>query len=196
MLAPNALQLLLTEAATTGSDLVRGGIMFYFAGSVPSLRAADTPPSRRGYRVADEPHLWIPWWFTTYLYRRSFLISQAIDFPDLKDGEDPVFLARALTAAESISSICDTVYYYRKHGGQKRSDLEFFTHLITVKDLFDGHEPRMWKDGYGMYVMMHDLSARLLRASSPEKREELRKAILSLGVFPEHTLHRLLEDIA
>ena len=196
LLAPRALPLLLAEAAATNADLVRGGIAFYSAGAEVSLRAVDTPPDRRGYRLADEPHLWIPWWFTTFLFRRSFLHSHRIDFPELKDGEDPIFLARALTAAESISSISSIVYYYRKHGGHKRNNNDFLAHLLTVQDVFDGYDPRVWKDGYGLYVMVHDLPSRLQRARPQEARDKLREAIFSLGIFPQRLLHQMLDEIA
>ena len=184
MLAPHALSRLLKAAQATGSEVVRGGIAFYHAGSPTALRIVDTPPDRSGYRVVQEPHLWIAWWFTTYLYRRSFVSEHQIGFPELNDGEDPVFLAEVLTRATSISSISETVYYYRKHSGHTRDDRAFLAHLPLVKRHFDRVDPRLWRDGYGRFVLYHDLTERVRRAGPLEARISLRDAVLALDVYP------------
>lgn len=52
--------------------------------------------------------------FGRYIFKREFLMMHHIDFPDLRIYEDPVFLVRAMTAAQKFYAIPDVVYGY--HG--------------------------------------------------------------------------------
>lgn len=51
-------------------------------------------------------------YFTTFLYRRSFLIENRISFPDTHSAEDTCFLACSLIAAQRIASDATTLYHY------------------------------------------------------------------------------------
>ena len=63
---------------------------------------------------ADDPYDFM---FGRYIFRRDFLITHHIDFPNLRIYEDPVFLVRAMTAAKKFYTIPDFVYCY--HGSHQ-----------------------------------------------------------------------------
>lgn len=51
-------------------------------------------------------------YFTTFLYRKSFLVGNDICFPDTHSAEDTCFLACALITAKRIASDTTTLYHY------------------------------------------------------------------------------------
>lgn len=53
--------------------------------------------------------------FTRFIYRREFLVTNNIYFPELTRYEDPPFLVAAMLAAGKFYAIKDVVYYYRKN---------------------------------------------------------------------------------
>jgi glycosyltransferase involved in cell wall biosynthesis len=54
----------------------------------------------------------IPWAFYKNIYRKKFLDENNIRFPDLKRGQDPVFLADVLTKADVIYTVPVYLYGY------------------------------------------------------------------------------------
>ena len=60
--------------------------------------------------------------FWRYLFKRSFLVDNDIQFPALRVYEDPLFLINALIKAEKFYAIKDTVYLYNgSHQSQSMS---------------------------------------------------------------------------
>lgn len=53
--------------------------------------------------------------FTRFIYRRDFLISNNLYFPDLVGHEDPPFFVEAMLAAGKFYALKDIVYLYRKN---------------------------------------------------------------------------------
>ena len=51
-------------------------------------------------------------YFTTYLYRREFLIQNALRFPDTRSSEDSSFLACCLLVARRIACVEKPLYHY------------------------------------------------------------------------------------
>lgn len=51
-------------------------------------------------------------YFTTFLYKKSFLTGNIIYFPDTHSAEDTCFLACSLISASSIASDTTTLYHY------------------------------------------------------------------------------------
>ncbi len=51
-------------------------------------------------------------YFTTFIYKRSFLTDNGICFPDTHSAEDTCFLACALISARRIASDTTTLYHY------------------------------------------------------------------------------------
>ena len=89
------------------------------------------------------------------------LIEKNIRFPEITDGEDPVFLASVLCKANLLSSTDDVVYKYRRHPGQRRNNAAYMEHLALVRHIFLRHEPRAWFEGYGRYARDIDIPSRL-----------------------------------
>ena len=54
----------------------------------------------------------IPWSFYKNIFKKEFLISNNIFFPDLLRGQDPVFLAKALTKVDKIHVVATDLYAY------------------------------------------------------------------------------------
>lgn len=55
----------------------------------------------------------VPFYFGKNIFKRSFLKENGIVFPDLKWGEDPVFLAEILSKIDEIHCLPLDFYYYR-----------------------------------------------------------------------------------
>lgn len=54
--------------------------------------------------------------FQRFLFRRSLIIDNKLEYPPYKTYEDPVFLVRAMIAAKRFYAIPDLVYMYRQRG--------------------------------------------------------------------------------
>lgn len=51
--------------------------------------------------------------YTRFIYKRSFILENAIEFPHYSHFEDPVFFVKAMLAARCFYAIPDVVYAYR-----------------------------------------------------------------------------------
>jgi hypothetical protein len=87
----------------SGAPVVGGAIATFLDDDTTAVDKQGEMPERHSTTFADEPALWIPWWFFAYMFSRRFLETRSLEFPDLRLGEDPVFLARALTSAEAVT---------------------------------------------------------------------------------------------
>lgn len=188
VLPPDALEMLYGLAESHQLEVVRGGISSFSQDDLATLRTVDCPPLRHRIRFEDEPHLWIPWWHTTYLFRRAFLLHNRLNYPRLADGEDPIFVAKALVAARYVSMIPNVVYYYRQHGGgAPRNVWHFLRHLEEVHRIFLAREPRAWFEGYGPFArhILHSNYLPKYRLSAEDK-SSIRARIDGLLQREEH----------
>jgi len=73
----------------------------------------------------------------TALYKKSILINHQIKYPDIRNGQDVVFLLRYTYFATSISLIQDVYYYYCKHERSTTSvkTASYFNSLLECFDL-------------------------------------------------------------
>jgi glycosyltransferase involved in cell wall biosynthesis len=143
-------------------NIARGGVAYFDKKGINSITHTNLPPEARLYRFADEPSLWTPWYHTTYLFSRKMLRQNNIKYPNLADGEDPVFLARALTTADVLSSTKDIVYYYRWEYDKPRTDIwDSITHLELVREIYIQYEPKCWFEGYGKYMIKEEMPRRM-----------------------------------
>ncbi len=71
--------------------------------------------------------------FYRYIFRREFVLSEHLFFPDLSYYEDPVFLLNAMISAGGFYAICDDVYCYTL----KRRNFDSWAQKKTV-DLANG----------------------------------------------------------
>ena len=69
------------------------------------------------YGVIHPKEYGIPYCFTKAIFNREFLISHNIDFPDIKAGEDPIFLANVFSNISEIGTVPLTLYGYNHTQG-------------------------------------------------------------------------------
>ena len=100
------------------------------------------------YGVISPQEYGIPWAFYKNIFKRSFLNKHNITFPNLKRGQDPVFLAEVLTKVNQIYVVCTDLYGYNYAlGGGANSKvndynkkLDYMNHYkMTFKILDDAH---------------------------------------------------------
>ena len=152
ILPPGALNTLLSIAELDGVEVVRGSIVSFRDNNTQILSLWNEAPNRRRFQFSDEPRIWVPWGHQSYMLNREFLIRSGITYPDLRDGEDPVFIARVVTMANRISSIAQVVYHYRLRDDQVRNNDDFFKHAEIVRSLFLAAHPPAWLNGYGPFI--------------------------------------------
>lgn len=159
VLPPCSTEILYSRSMETGTDAVRGSLAFF---SSPAM------PYKRIIAVADkalttfklERDLWIPWWHTSYLLSADLIRSHELCYPNLKQGEDPVFLASVLVRCRHISLVSDIVYLCRRYPKKTGSAAvgfayvaDWLAHASRVKCEFYGHYPESWDGGYGPFLL-------------------------------------------
>jgi len=157
LLPPDSTELLYQRALATGAGAVRGTLARFGEGiSTQLIRRTD----RHASAFRDDPDLWVPWWHTSYLVRANIIRDNAIRFPNLRRGEDPVFMAGVLVHADAVSVLDRLVYLYRAYpkdrgaAGTRFSDVvDSFHHAARVKALYLEHCPAAWTDGYGPFLL-------------------------------------------
>ena len=159
LLPPDSSALLYEKAVKESVDLVRGSLAI-FQGDCPSkVVRAITQPNRNRTFFSEEKPLWIPWWHTSYLISNTLIRENQLRYPDLRRGEDPVFMAKVLLRSRSIALIEDVVYLYRSYqkstgtGSATFEDLlASLKHAEIVKDLYLSVNKTYWEDGYGPFL--------------------------------------------
>jgi glycosyltransferase involved in cell wall biosynthesis len=166
VLPRDALRTLYSLAVTDQVALVRGSLN-WFRGD-PATGALDPDKQfydDRGVRVtdchnvliADKPNLWLPWWHTTFLIDLSFVREVRASYPNLSDGEDPVFIATLLSTADRMSTTSDITYLARTPDTPRRIGLkyviDFVRHAAMVRRIYLDRCPRYWRDGYRQFLL-------------------------------------------
>jgi hypothetical protein len=162
VLPRDALRTLYDLAMADQVPLVRGSLNLFRgdpaaggwdAGSEYRGRIADS----HSVRIADEPNLWLPWWHTTYLIDLSFLREVRGSYPNLSEGEDPVFMASLLSEAERVSTTSQITYLARSPEAPRRTRLkhaiDFVRHAAMVRRIYLDHCPQRWRDGYRPFLL-------------------------------------------
>ena len=90
-------------------------------------------------------------YFTTYLYRREFLVRNALRFPDTRSSEDSSFLASCILAAGRIASVEKPLYHYvqRSRSLSTKVDPGKYRQKLVSFDAFLAYARR--QDLYGTY---------------------------------------------
>jgi glycosyltransferase involved in cell wall biosynthesis len=167
ILPRDALRTLYDLALADGVPLVRGGLSWFWGDpTVGGLDSANNQYHRNHsvriadshrVRFADEPNLWIPWWHTTYLIDLSFLRKIRASYPNLSDGEDPVFMASLLSEAESVSTTSEITYLARSSREPRRRLLkhaiDFVRHAAMVRRISLDYCPQFWREGYRPFLL-------------------------------------------
>jgi glycosyltransferase involved in cell wall biosynthesis len=156
ILPKDALKTLLTLATEECCDVVRGQINDLAEDDVSAGAIGRSIPECHGRTLKEIPDLWVVWGHTACLILRDLLTRHAIRYPDLRDGEDPVFMARVLTKAQCISVTADTTYLYRPSEKCARAGLDYLndikTHAQLTRDILMSYHAPCWKSGYGPFL--------------------------------------------
>lgn len=119
IIPPDSTMHLLSAAENSGLYLVRGNLEMFDTSEPKSRRVCLPVGDASNLPYWQHPNLSIPWLFTSFLFRRDLIWGQPLWFPNLRMGEDPVFLARMLSKAENVTTIHDSVYLCRSKEGRK-----------------------------------------------------------------------------
>lgn len=100
-----------------------------------------------------EAYFWTPWYHQSYIYRTSFLRKYRILYPDLFEGEDPVFLALALSKANKILAKRIGLYLLRRgHEPAYRNTIrhlhDCIDHIRLVKNIQAAWNSDAWHCSY------------------------------------------------
>jgi glycosyltransferase involved in cell wall biosynthesis len=156
ILPKDALKTLLTLATDECCDVVRGQIKDLAEDDVSAGAIGRSIPECHGRTLKEIPDLWVVWGHTACLISRDLLKRHGIRYPDLRDGEDPVFMARVLTKARCISVTADTTYLYRPSEKCARAGVDYLndikTHVQLTRDILMSYHAPCWKRGYGPFV--------------------------------------------
>jgi glycosyltransferase involved in cell wall biosynthesis/peptidoglycan/xylan/chitin deacetylase (PgdA/CDA1 family)/SAM-dependent methyltransferase len=192
VLPKDALRTLHNLAVTDHVPIVRGNVKSFHG--VPDAGDFNTNerdhqlcPERHRVAFEDEPHLWIPWWHTTYLIDLAFLRKTKACYPDLTNGEDPVFIAMLLPEAGIISTTPETTYLYRSADSPRRMTLmhaiDFVRHCAMVRGLWIDRYPKCWRDGYRRFLLGNQDELFLHSGSrSQQERDVIKLAMMHASV--------------
>lgn len=192
LLPPDALQNLYELATADRVPLVRGSLNSFRGSPVGqqldiSNELHQICRDRHRVQIARESDLWIPWWHTTYLTDLTFLREVRASYPNLHDGEDPVFMAALLSEAKRASTTSRVTYLRRFPQVPRRTDLthavDFVRHSAIVRRIYLDRCPERWRDGYRPFL----LSRTSLFFLKPELRTEveqhvIRQAMMRAGI--------------
>jgi len=93
--------------------------------------------------------------FTTYIYRRKFLLANDIVFPDSRSAEDSCFLCCAILAAQKIGRVNEALYFYDKHPD---SISEEISHARGLQRMRSFSLLKDWARTHGMKTYMREIN--------------------------------------
>jgi glycosyltransferase involved in cell wall biosynthesis len=191
VLPRSAIETLYCAARNDNVEAVRGnlavfselssGAQLQSSGAVGRLTKVDWTMTEQFY---------LPWYHVTYLISRALVVKNELSYPDLIDGEDPVFIAKALVNAKTISTISEITYLCRIGAGAGRQSLrhivDFIRHAAMVRDIFVEFHPKSWSVGYRPYLLAR--FNELFLRNRPRTRVE--RAVITLafqqtGIFAD-----------
>jgi len=125
----------------------------------------------------ENPALWFPFYHCRYLFRRRFLETNCLRYPELRRGQDPPFMAAALCATSRVAVLPDVVYHYRQAGSIKletsRAVQDYLVHIDLVMDTFSRHGKRLQAHLYLALLAASMVTFARLKKLAPELRREL-----------------------
>jgi len=93
-------------------------------------------------------------YFTTYIYRRQFILDNDIVFPNTRSAEDSCFLCCAILAAQRIARVNKPLYMYDKHPDSISEEVSHFRGLQRMgsfKTLW------IWARSHGMKAYRREI---------------------------------------
>lgn len=110
------LERLFLASSTYGTDLTCGSIAFHYPDG--TIVKKGNPRIENGLFDKKKKRFFLRHYksyFTTFLYRRAFLIDNDIIFPPTRSAEDSCFLTCCLLAAIRIAEAPEVTYHYLLH---------------------------------------------------------------------------------
>lgn len=146
------------KIVANGADLARGSLGIFYMDDHRNLTSTIAVPDKAVTNFEEEPLLWTPWWHTSYLMRTSLIRKLGLAYPNLSRGEDPVFMASVLAAAQRITLTPEIVYLYRKYPKTTGTLARSFAHVqdtlkqaALIKGIYLKRFPESWNVGFGPF---------------------------------------------
>jgi glycosyltransferase involved in cell wall biosynthesis len=118
ILTVNSVNCLYEAARSSKADFVRGNCLV-FKNSEPDkffpMRNIEWTENATGLNYLNQNYQGLPWCHPVFLFKHDFLKRKNIRYPNLRMGEDPVFLLRALVESKRAGSVAEVVYKYRAY---------------------------------------------------------------------------------
>ena len=114
----------------------------------PMVTGGDFAPNRLSYLKRYKS------FFTSYIYRRSFILENGIRFPATRSAEDSCFLTEALLCASRIASVDRAMYCYLQRSdsvSQKKDDGRWQQRMASFDALLE------FARGKGLYDQYKDI---------------------------------------
>lgn len=144
----------LLDACMRSSRPAARGNAALFHTSHPELHEVVFPVSTTvGVPFWSNEGMALPWFFWAYAFRRDYLVSHGHNFPDLRYGEDPVFLARLLCEVRHVPTLDTLTYLVRSRLGRQPTYshvhiADYLSHLEVVAEEFVRHGLRDLANAY------------------------------------------------
>jgi len=162
---------------------------------------------RKGLRDEEPLAAHFRYEFWTGIYLRSALVQNKIEFPDIRNGEDLVFLMQATYHLNKFVLVPEVYYYYRQHAGSTEAVREeaYYESIlqsakIMLKYLFEQqHTPEHKK-----MLLSNVIKHLMLRQRELEQRPEMTKygeqfaqkglcLLIQVDIPPINMLHTIQE---
>ena len=112
-----ALSAFARQIAESEDDLIAGNLICWHS-ELGQTRPFPGPWQIHRQTRSDDlrqvPELWAMVHFHRCAFRREFLIENGIEYPAMRRGEDPVYMAEVLSKARSFSLMSDAVYLFHE----------------------------------------------------------------------------------
>lgn len=154
---PQMYEQLYCNAKTHDADISCSNAMQDFEDGIQSTVLCNPKIESGVFSIADKKRFLTTFvaYFWTYIYRRTWLISNQLTFVDAKSAEDSSFLACCVLAAERVAQILQPFYHYTIHldslsqrkvwkGREKRKALKSMCSFAKRKGLMRTYWPQLW----------------------------------------------------
>ncbi len=138
----------------------------------------------------------LPWSFYKSIFKKDFLLSNEIYFPDLLRGQDPVFLAEILVKVDKIYAVATDVYAYVFYDAINRCNTyrKLYDQLLHYKIVFEYmDEPRFYKANYDFRKAFYWFVNQLNESDSITALNILNE-IFEGNIRILHDIHRMLAN--
>jgi glycosyltransferase involved in cell wall biosynthesis len=182
VLPATGIERLFSVAKTDNVEVVRGNLAVFSSNS-KHITPNDSPlPRLNKADWTKTKELCVPFYHVTYLIARDLVVKNGLSYPDLIDGEDPVFIANVLVNAKRISTIPDTSHLWRNKGGSQRESLrhivDFIRGAAMARNIMVEFDAKSWTEGYCPFLRAR--FDRLFLRNAP--RTKLERAIIELAL--------------